>query len=159
MKAYLESGRMILEFDCIELEAIRGCFAIQVPETPSIQAMVPKSSAPRVILTDARIAEIESRRVQEKILQRNEEEMQNKLQAGVLPFREQERPPGVPLKTSPRLEARKTGQFAGEQPIKGTEPQKVRDKGPEQCSGRSGAGLMRIGRNPRRVPTNNTNGI
>ena len=116
MKIRWTANSLQIDFDAVEMleimEAQKSLGIIPPASTCSPPALL------RAVVTDQRAAQMEMERDLAKRLRRNEFEAREKLQAGVLPFKVQEKPPGIPLKDSPRTMAQKTGQFAGESQTK-----------------------------------------
>lgn len=120
-----EKNKLILEFQ-IEETALEVQMLLVGLQLKSIGTMLPDSdSKPQVVhsglvLTDQRLAEIESQRNQNKQLQANQAKAEKELRSGVLPFKESQKPPQIKVKDSPRLKAIREGKFAGEEHPKKT---------------------------------------
>lgn len=149
MKASIQGTSLLLEFDSSELAQVQQCLlALSQNGIPVMQS---QSTNTHVVLTEERLAQVETRRVRESLQKANEGEIQARLSAGLLPFKAQQTPPKVPMRNSPRQTAK---QFAGESPSQNPTPMPLRKQSESLLT--LGSGSTKTGRNLRRVPTSST---
>jgi hypothetical protein len=105
-------NKIILAF-ASEEDARQAMILLNLESPPSVESA--SSPLARVLVTDQKAMDLENRRNQRRSLNSAQQNAENRLRDGALPFRVQQRPSRTPLPTSPRIQAMETG-FAGESP-------------------------------------------